>query len=324
MTDVKACLYDSEGSDREITLDEIDIDSVSDKQLLWINVLKRDEELLEQVTSKLRLKNVPFQKVVAASGRPDLDGFEGFFRFSIDSAVTLKNLPPERLKVDFLVGKNFVVTVHEDEVEYFTEFRDRENGETKFGELDAEVFVATLIDLNIISYFHAIDELERQVDKLDQKILKADLQPEEFLDEMIQLRKSVSKLRRWLTPHRKVLYALARADLRQVAESGSAKHYKRLTEHFESAVEAVESSRETVLGVFDLYATKAAQLTNLFIKRLTFLTLITGSLGVIAGALGMNYKAPFFDHPLGFWITVGGMILVAIGLTGIARLRRWI
>ena len=324
MTDIRVYLYDSEGADRETTLDEIDIDSIGDKQLLWVNLLKRDEDLLKQVTSKLQLQDLPFQKVVSEHGRPDLDGFEGFFRFSIDSVLTQKNMPPERLKVDFIVGRNFVVTVHNEEVEYFTEFRDREKGETQFGELDAEVFVATLIDMNIVSYFHAIDELERQVDKLDQKILKSDVQPEEFIDDMIQLRKSASKLRRWLTPHRKVLYALSRADLRQIAESGSAKHYKRLTEHFETAVEAVESSRETVLGVFDLYSTKSAQLTNLFIKRLTFLTLITGSLGVIAGALGMNYKAPFFEHPEGFWITVAGMILVAIGLAGLARLRRWI
>ena len=324
MPDIKVYLYDSAGRDKEITFDEIGLREIGEKQLLWVNLLKRDEQLLRDVAIRLGLTDVPFKKIIDHTGRPDIDSFEHFFNFSIDSVVTEKNVPPVKLKIDFIVGKNFVITVHDDEVEYFTEFRSREKGETQFGELDAESFVATLIDLNIVSYFHAIDELERQVDKIDEKILKSDLQREDFLDQMIHLRKSASKLRRWLTPHRKVLYAFSRADFRQVAESDSRKQYRALNEHFESAIEAVENSRETVLGVFELYATKSSQLTNLFVKRLTFLTLITGSLGVIAGALGMNYKAPFFEAQGGFWVTIVGMIFVAFGLTVLARLKRWI
>jgi Mg2+ and Co2+ transporter CorA len=324
MSEVRLYLYDSVGSDKEILLDDIDAAIPGEKQLLWVNLLRRDTRQLTAIATRLGLTDVPIQKIIDESGRPDIDSFKDFFRFSMDSVVTEKNLPPEKIKVDFIVGKNCVVTVHEGEIGYFNEFREREKGETQFGELDAESFVATLIDLNIVSYFHAIDELERQIDKVDQRILRSDLGTEEFLDEMIRLRKSASKLRRWLTPHRKIIYALSRADFRQIAESDSFEQFKALNQHFESAMEAVQNSRETVLGVFDLYATKSAQMTNFFVKRLTFLTLITGSLSVIAGVLGMNYRADFFDAPGGFWLTVAGMVMVAIGLTIVARLKRWI
>ena len=97
-----------------------------------------------------------------------------------------------------------------------------------------------------------------------------------------------------------------------------------LNQHFESAVDAVENSRDTVLSVFELYATKSAQMTNTFVQRLTFLTLLTGSLAVIAGILGMNFKADIFDMENGFWFTVAGLVIVAIGLTAYARFKRWI
>jgi Mg2+ and Co2+ transporter CorA len=100
--------------------------------------------------------------------------------------------------------------------------------------------------------------------------------------------------------------------------------FRVIGEHFVSAVDSIETSRELVLSVFDLYATKSSQLTNLFVQRLTFLTLITGTLGVIAGILGMNYKVNFFDYENGFWLTIGGMLIVAIALTAFARIRRWI
>lgn len=324
MEDVKAYLYDAKGHDEEVNLDDVEVASLKENQLLWVNVHKRDEALLEKVTAALNVKNVPCKKVVEDTGPLDLDRFETFFRFCVDSVVTKKDAPPERLMVDYIVGKNFIVTIHEGEVEYFSEFRKREKGETPIGEMDAESFLATLLDLNIVSYFHAVDEIERRVDEADERILRKDLETDGFLKEMVGLRRGVSRLRRWLVPHREIFYSLSRADFHQIAESDSAEQYKMLNQHFESAVDAVENSRDTVLSVFDLYATKSAQLTNVFVQRLTFLTLLTGSLAVIAGILGMNFKADLFESENGFWITVAGLAVVAMSLTIFARFKRWI
>jgi len=79
-----------------------------------------------------------------------------------------------------------------------------------------------------------------------------------------------------------------------------------------------------VLSIFDLFATKSSQNLNTFIKRLTFLTLITGSLSVIAGILGMNFKVDFLDSPNGFWVTIAGMSLMTLSLYSFARFKRWI
>ncbi len=324
MKDVDAYLYNAKGHDEEISLDEIDVDSLKEDQLLWVNVRRRDEALLNEVATTLKVNNVPCKSVIKDSGPLEIDRFETFFRFCVDSIVTEKGSPPQRLMIDYIVGKNFIVTVHEGEVEYFAEFRNREKGETPLGELDAESFLATLLDLNIVSYFHAVDEIERRVDDADEQVLRRDLETEDFLKSMVGLRRDVSQLRRWLMPHREIFYSLSRADFHQVAESRSSEQYTMLSQHFENAVDAVENSRDMVLSVFELYATKSAQITNIFVQRLTFLTLITGSVAVIAGVLGMNFKSDIFDAENGFWITVVGLILVGIVLTILARYKRWI
>lgn len=325
MRNVKVYLYDATGGDDEIEVDDIKIEELAEEnRLLWIDVLKRDEEPLRKIAAKLNVENLPYATIVDINRRPDIDRFENFFRFCVDSIVTKENAGPKRLMIDYVVGKNFVMTIHDDEVESFKEFRDREKAETLIGRLDAESFVATLLDLNIVSYFRALEELERRVDATDERILKKELEPEDFLKEMVGLRRSVSKLRRWLLPHRDVFYALSRADFQQIAESTAVEQFKLLNQHFETAVDAVENSREIVLGVFELYATKSSQLTNLFVQRLTFLTLLTGSLAVIAGVLGMNFKAGIFEAENGFWLTVAGLAVVGVALTVFARFRRWI
>jgi magnesium/cobalt transport protein CorA len=321
---IKAYLYDAAGTDEEIQPENVDVRRLKERQLLWVNVEERNERTLQHVAKAVNLEGVPIRDVMRTEDRPRIENYETFFRFSISSVRWGSNGSPEAMMIDYIVGRNFIVTVHDGEIEYFEEFRKREKGETELGKLDAESFLATLLDLHIVSYFRAMEEIERRVDKFDESILKTDVDQDRLLSEMVKLRRDVSNLRRWLLPHRDVFYSLTRADFLQIAESPSSEEYTRLTGHFENAVDAIERARETVLGVFELYATKSAQMTNTFVQRLTFLTLLTGSLAVIAGILGMNFKADIFDHPNGFWGTVGGLFVIATGLTVYARFKRWI
>lgn len=324
MEHVKAYLYDATGKDDEVELESVDIGKLDEKQLLWINVSRREAQLLDRVTRQLGIKNVPCGSVIDDTTRPEIERFDDFFRFCVDSVAYESGRSPERVMLDFIVGKNYVVTVHSGKLDYLDDFRQRDQGESQLGELDAESFVASLLDLNVVTYFNALEKLEREVDELDETVLKEDLPTQKFLEQMVGLRRDTSKLRRWLVPQREIYYSLSRPDFQQISQSDSAEHFRILNQHFDSAVDAIEHSREMVISLFELYATKSTHFTNVLVQRLTFLTLMTGSLAVIAGILGMNFKAEIFELEYGFWFTVGFLFLVAIAVTVFARFRRWI
>lgn len=320
-----AYLYDSDGNDRNIDLEKIENEKIGENQLLWVNVRCRKEEIIKKVASALKLRNVPLKSILNDSERPQIDIFEDFYRIYIVSVKAENSEKIERLPIDFLVGKNFVVTIHDGKVDYFDELREREKGETNLGELDVESFITTLLDLHIVSYFRALEEIEERVDELDETVLQSKLETHEFLAEVVRLRQTVSKLRRWFLPHRDVFYALSRPNFQQLTKSDSVENFKMLNQHFESAVDAIESSRDTVLSLFDLYATKSAQLMNVFIQRLTFITLLVGCLGALAGIWGMNFEVEYFKMAeYGFWLTIGSMLLLVIVLTIIGKIKKWI
>ena len=60
MDHVKAYLYDAKGHDDEISLDDVDVEGLKENQLLWVNVHRRDEALLNTVTGKLNVKNARY------------------------------------------------------------------------------------------------------------------------------------------------------------------------------------------------------------------------------------------------------------------------
>ena len=324
MEHVKAYLYDSRGKDEEIDIESADVSRLGDRQLLWINITRVDGDLLHQAVEKVGIQGLPRPHEKCDEGSPEVERYDEFFRFSVDSVLQKEEGGIEGCRVRYLVGKNYVVIMHDGRLGYFDEFREREKGESKLGDLDAESFVATLLDVSLVTYFKAMDDLEKRVDKLDEAVLKKDVDTDKFLERMVALRRETSNLRRWLMPQREVYYALARADFHQIAQSDSAEQYRTLSQHFEAAVDAIEHARETVISVFELYATKSSHLTNVLVQRLTFFTLVLGSIAVFAGILGMNFKADIFELEYGFWFAVAGLFAVGLGLTIFARFKRWI
>ncbi len=321
---IKVYLFDRDGLDKALDFTEDVGKKVGNNQLLWVNILERKKETIIRVLSVLKFENAPIKDILSDFERPILEKFEKFYRFFIVSINTDESGKIEKVPIDFIVAKNIIVTVFTKEADYFDEFKNLEKGETHIGGLDTESFVASLLDLHVVSYFRAVEIIERKVDKLDNKILTRELSDEAFLDEMLELRRMVSRLRRLILPQRDVFYALSRPDFMPVVESDSAQHFQMLNHHYENAVEGVESSRDAVIGLFDLYATRAAHKMNNTIKTLTFFTIVFGLLSVIAGVFGMNFEVAFFKESVGFWKTILGMFTLVGSLIIIAKLKNWI
>jgi magnesium transporter len=318
-------LFDAKGNNKELELKEVNLDNIRSNQLLWINILGRDKESVAEAVSNLGLKKVPLNKILLTNERPKIEIFEDYYRFFIVSVKATEKGEIGRIPIDFLVGNNYVVTVNDGEVEFFKDITTREKTESHLGGLDAESFVAMLLDMLIVTYFRALEEIEEKVDKLDHRILRTDIEDHEILTEMVTLRKRVSMLRRWLLPHRDVFYAFARPDFQQIVQSDSGEQFKLLNSHFDNAVDSIESARDTVLSLFDLFTSKTSQKMNRTMQRLTFITLLVGTLGAIAGVWGMNFEVSYFKAAeTGFWLTISIMGILTVVLTIFAWIRRWL
>ena len=80
-----------------------------------------------------------------------------------------------------------------------------------------------------------------------------------------------------------------------------------LSARYSKTMASVETARDLVNGSFDVYTSRVAHGTNETMRLLTVVTVILGTLAVVAGVLGMNFKADLFASDNGFWWAVGGI-----------------
>jgi len=317
----RARLFNAAGPDDALELSDLSAIGTDDRTLAWIDLTGAARRHLGDV---LRLIGIQGARPWESGTNPAL-GKQGrmfWLRVIVVGADSLKEDVRGTL-LTLIATRNVVVSMHETPLPFLDELRAREHGGSMVGVLCAESFVASLLDWQLSTYFHAIADYEIAVERLEVRILEE--RGGGSLPELRRLRRWASRLRRMLAPHRGVFSALARPDFQPEAEAEAGRHFEVLDSHFERAMDMVENARELVLGSFALFSNQTALRTNDSMRVLTFVTVITGILATFVGALGMNFDASFFEtRDTGFWIASGGLLAIAISALALARWRRWI
>jgi magnesium transporter len=324
---LRAVLYDADHDDRELALDAIDVQALSPRQLLWIDLDAADNDAardtLLALTRQLQLGAQADGLLQAVEAGESLQNYGDWFFARVVAVEHEGKLRFSARPLGIVCGRNFVLSVHHGPLPFLDTLRDRERAETRIGSLDAESFTASLLDWAVDTYLNAVTDFEAAVDRLEVGVLSNDVD-REHLPALAQLRRSASRLRRMLTPQRHLFNAMARPDFRPDADAVVNQHFQALQQHFERAVDAVENARELVVGSFELFTTRSAERTNNTMRALTFFTVLLGSLAVVTGAFGMNFRTPFFDTgDRGFWTAIGVMAVIVVSAITIARRRRW-
>jgi magnesium transporter len=319
----RAYLYDATGTDKEVPLTQQRVADLHDKQLLWIDITEFEESELRLLVSVLALQRDSFLTLLQSGRRPRLDQYSGYSQFNTQTIQQTEG-KYSLVDVDFVLGANWVVTIHRKPVNFLTSFDQRVRGDSDLGELDAAGFLAGLLDWHVTSYFRLLEELELEVDKIDAHALRP-RHSRDLLAELAKLRQKIAFVRRVLTPHREVYAAMARPDFQILASSGSSQHFRILADRLDRAIEAMENARELIVGSFDIFTTQTTLRTNEIIKVLTLVSFVWFPASVIVGIASLLLKLPV--NPLaspGFWSTMGVIVLIALSTVIMARWKRWI
>jgi len=321
---VRAVLFDSEGSDRAIeALDELASMRPGEKQLLWVDMQGATSLEIEQVTESLGLPEDAIEAMTHPGTTPSLTNCGAWFWLRVVSVIEGNMAGFQGSVLTLLAGRNIVVSCHQDPIAFIDHIRVREAGDTAIGRLGAASFLASLLDWQVSTYLEAVSRFENSVERFEVDLLTHD--GRDALKELRDLRKGASRLRRMLAPHRVVFSGMARPDFRPQENGRADQHFLALHERFERAMDVVENARDLVIGSFELFTSQNAVQTNRQMHLLTFVTVVIGILAVLAGVLGMNFQASFFESAsTGFWSAIGGMCVVVIAAVIVARKRRWI
>jgi Mg2+ and Co2+ transporter CorA len=316
---IRAVLYEAKRDYREADLDQGRI-KVSNDQLLWIDLDDRDADDLRRAAAAVGLETEALRRLSRE------DHAARILRLPDRVVLTLGAVNPddeeaERHEIDIVIGVNHVITVRDGDLAPVEAFRTEIRNEAELGRLDAASFTAGLIDSILSGFLRQVEMIERNIDALDELAVRA-VGSAGFLETVVLLRRRIARLRRVLAPNREALAPLERPDFELRTDLGPI--WPGIIQRLERAIDAVENTRELLVGSFDLYLGRSSQRTNDVMKVLTLISAIALPGIVLAGVMGMNFRLGFFENGDNFWLVIGAMVGFAIAILTVARWRAWI
>jgi Mg2+ and Co2+ transporter CorA len=317
-----ARLFRAQARDQEVSFNELPSIQTDDQSLLWVDLVDPSDEELAHVWKACELPSDALHYLHEGTTPSVAKEGEYFWLRVVAVSATSRQESLCGIVLTLVAGCNRVVSIHSEPLSFIGELLKREDEASQIGGLCAESFVASLLDWHLSTYFQAVSDYEMAIERTENDIL--DKKGRTSLAELQRLRRWASRLRRMLAPHRFVFSALSRPDFRPSESRSAERHFVALDTRYERAMDMVENARELVLGSFDLFSSQTALQTNQVMRVLTFVTVITGVLATMVGALGMNFDAALFKtQDAGFWSAVIGLCCLTAGALLAGRWRRW-
>ena len=334
---VQIFAYDADGRDKELPLEKLSNSAFGEHKLVWIDAAGENEAGLASVAEKLGIGSEHL--VVATSDVENVpQNFGRFVRFSVEAAPLREELVAAASKAErtateksigtkriaFFVSEYWLITVHQDSVEFLTQFRNQDQADTLIGLLSPMALAASLLDWHLGEFFEGVSKIAADIDNLDERVLREKASTS-LLGRIVTLRRRTSHLRALLVRNRAVFYGLARPDLILIANSDSVTHYQTLATRFERALDEVERVRDLINGSFELFSSRSGIETNKLVKVLTIVTAVLGYFSATAGIFGMNVKATVFEGgDFTFAMIIGTVSVTSIIAILFARAKKWV
>lgn len=257
--------------------------------------------------------------------RPKLENYDAYLYFVMRNlSYNEDTLEVSNEQISIILGKNYIVSFNEDTFPTFENVSERlRKGGPKIRNSNCGYLAYALMDSIVDNYFLILEKMGEAIEDLEDAIIanpdKNDIRKVHRLrSELILLRKSV-----W--PLRDVLNNILR-ESNTLFSPDTLIYMRDVYDHTIQIIDTIESYRDMVIGIIDVYLSGMSNKMNQVMKVLTIISTIFIPLTFLAGVYGMNFKnMPEFEctwmYPWGFW---GFSVLAIILMLALFKRKNWL
>ncbi|UCC78254.1 MAG: magnesium/cobalt transporter CorA [Candidatus Zixiibacteriota bacterium] len=297
----------------------------------WINVDGiHDTHIVEQIGSHFGMHPLVLEDIVNTGQRPKMEDAGEYLMVAMKMLYRGKDndeLKSEQVSV--LFGANWVMTFQETGEDVFDIVRQRiKKTVPRVRFMTSDYLAYALIDAVVDHYFIILESIGEKIENLEDEM--SEYPKPDSLETIRNLKKQLIFMRKAVWPLREVIGGMERTESKLIIPS-TEPYLRDLYEHIIQVIDTVETYRDMVSGLLDLYHTGVSNRMNEVMKVLTIFATIFIPLGFLAGVYGMNFDtgiSPFNLPELGFrygylffW---GLVIIVAGGLLWFFKRKKWL
>ena len=247
-------------------------------------------EIVERIGTIFGIHQLVLEDILNTHQRPKFEEYDDHL------FIVLKCLLPEDgqftvnyEQISLLVLKNFVFLFKEKKDDIF--FPVQQRIRTRKGRLrsqGADYLAYTILDNIVDQNFILIDSLDEAVTSLEDSLLGSE-PTKDMLNQIQRLKREIISIRRHVSPIRELMAAMLRSESELINDKTHI-YLRDVSDHAIRVTESIESYRDILTGLLDIYTSSVSNKMNETMKVLTIFASIFIPLTFLAGIYGMNFE----------------------------------
>lgn len=316
----------------DTAIEELDVEDVAacaDRirtgSVTWVNVEGvHDLDQLRAIGACVGLHPLALEDIANTEQRPKLEDY-GDYLYIVVKMLSHRDGACDVEQVSLVLGTHFLLSFQEASKpgDVFEALRNRiRQGAGRIRRQGADFLCYSLIDAVVDNYFVILEHLGESIEELEQQLL--DHPDASAIKNLYRLRRELIQLRKSVWPLREVLNALTRDESRLVQE-GTRIYLRDVYDHTVHIIDTVETLREMLAAMLDIYLSSLSIRMNEVMKVLTVISTIFIPLTFLVGVYGMNFDYMpelhvWWAYPLVWAVMLG----VALGMVLYFRRKGWL
>jgi len=290
----------------------------------WINVDGlNDTSVIEQVGETFGIHPLVLEDILHTTQRPKLED-HGDYLFLVVRMLYIPNGSDEiqSEQLSFILTEDCLLTFQERAGDVFDEVRERiRKNHGRVRKMGADYLLYALMDAIVDNYFLIMETTGEKIEEIEQSMMQ---NPDEvLLNELYRMKRELLYIRKSTWPLREAVGGLERGES-TLLQKKTAPFIRDLYDHTIQVIDTVETFRDMLSGVQDLYLSSMGQKTNQVMQVLTIIATIFIPLTFVAGIYGMNFEyMPELHWKYSYPVVWAVMMLVGIGMLIYFRRKKW-
>ncbi|MGW8184737.1 MAG: magnesium transporter CorA family protein [Candidatus Moraniibacteriota bacterium] len=294
--------------------------------ITWIDFENPDSSSTRYLQEHFNIHPLAIEEFITPTIRPKATVYPDCIFLTLHiplfDAVERTTYPGE---LDIVITKDHLITGHDHKIFQLTDFFEKLNSSEGKKRIYMNATPAHLlyylIETLIESCFPRLDHIHKNIDIIENHVFNGE--EKEMVREISIAKRDVLNFRRALKPQRSILESLAQMDTKFISSDLRA-YYQDLVGTNIRLWSSLESAKETIESLEETNNSLLSNKLNLTMKILTIFNAVMLPMTVYSNILAMSAGIPFGNHPYGFWIHMGIMIILSLITIFLFKLRKWI
>ena len=321
---MKTLIYDKKQKLLLKKFKQSDIDSSikNPDYLIWLDIENPSKDTMKFLRDHFSFHPLDIEDCLSVIERPKLDEYDDYFFLVLHMPLFIKQT--QRLipfTVNIFIGNNFIVTVHQGLCKPIQTTYDHLVEDPEIFKKGSGYLLHSILDSLIDYNFPILNKIYRNIQSVEDDIFKSP--STKNVRTILLIRTNILTFRNIVFPLRKLLKTLEIKDMDFLIEALEV-YFSDLVDHIEKIWDTLENYKELVEGVHEAHQSLLSNKINDIMRILTIFSVIILPLTLISGVYGMNIGLPLGGFPWAFFIIVGTMIAISIGMLIYFKSKDWL